>query len=112
MVSRDADETGPFTSPMAASGEVRVPDEDVAEDLLKVLREVLAPLVAADGGAMYVVKAAGDDIHLHLTGTCAGCPGASLTRDGVIAPALRTVRPKARVVVTTSFRVPDGARKV
>jgi Fe-S cluster biogenesis protein NfuA len=86
--------------------------EDVGEDVLKVLRDVLAPLVAADGGAMYVVKATGDDIHLHLTGTCAGCPGAALTRDGVIAPALRSVRPKARVVVTTSYRVPENARKI
>jgi Fe-S cluster biogenesis protein NfuA len=87
-------------------------DEGVGEDVLKILRDVLAPLVAADGGVMYLVRAAGDDIHIHLTGTCAGCPGASLTRDGVIAPALRTVRPKARVVVTTSYRVPEGATKI
>ena len=78
---------------------------------MKVLT-ALAPLVAADGGAMYVVKATGDDIHLHLTGTCAGCPGAALTRDGVIAPAVRTVRPKARVVVTTSFKPPEGAKEI
>ena len=78
---------------------------------MKVLT-MLAPLVAADGGTMYVVKASGDDVHLHLTGTCAGCPGAALTRDGVITPAVRTVRPKARVVVTTSFKVPDGAKDV
>jgi Fe-S cluster biogenesis protein NfuA len=91
---------------------MKATEEELSEDVLKVLRDVLAPLVAADGGTMYVVKAAGDDIHLHLTGTCAGCPGAALTRDGVIAPALRTVRPKARVVVTTSYRVPEGARKI
>jgi Fe-S cluster biogenesis protein NfuA len=99
---------------MAASGEVRASDgfDEGIEELLRVCRDVLAPLVAADGGVMYLVKAVGDDVHLHLTGTCAGCPGASLTRDGVIAPVVRTVRPKARVVVTTGFRVPEGAKSL
>lgn len=86
--------------------------DESTDGLLKLCRDVLAPLIATDGGTMYLVRAAGDDVHVHLTGTCAGCPGASLTRDGVIAPAVRTVRPKARVVVTTGFRVPDGAIKI
>ncbi len=95
----------------AAEGDTGT-DEEGAAALLRVCRDVLAPLVAADGGVMYLVKAVGDDVHVHLTGTCAGCPGAALTRDGVIAPAVRTVRPKARVVVTTGYRVPDGATKL
>lgn len=86
--------------------------DDVLAGLTKVSREVLAPLVAADGGVMYLVKASAEEVHFHLTGTCAGCPGASLTRDGMIVPAVRTVLPKARVVVTTGFRVPEGATKI
>ncbi len=80
--------------------------------IIKLCRDVLSPLVVADGGVMFVVKASVDDVHLHLTGTCAGCPGASHTRDGVIAPAIRTVAAKARVVVTTGPRVPDGAKRI
>ena len=57
-------------------------------------------------------QATAEEVHLHLTGTCAGCPGASHTRDGVIAPAIRTVASKARVVVTTGPRVPDGAKRI
>jgi Fe-S cluster biogenesis protein NfuA len=99
-----ADETGRY--------EAAAEDDELRASLLKVCREVLAPLVAADGGVMYLVKATADEAHFHLTGTCAGCPGAALTRDGVIAPAVRSVLPKARVIVTTGYRVPEGATKV
>ena len=115
----DADATGPQSVSLAKTVEVvstltdeQDEDDENAADLLKLCHDVLAPLIAADGGVMYLVKAGGDDVHIHLTGTCAGCPGASLTRDGVIAPAVRTVKPKARVVVTTGYRVPDGAKKI
>ena len=103
-----ADRTGP-NEPMEPLTDA---DEGELGALMKMCRDVLAPLVAADGGTMYLVKASAEEAHFHLTGTCAGCPGASLTRDGMIAPAVRTVLPKARVVVTTGFRVPDGAVRV
>lgn len=61
---------------------------------------------------MHVVRYEGDDVHIHLTGVCAGCPGASLTSEKVILPALRAAAPKVRVVVTTGIRAPDGARKI
>ena len=96
---------------IVAEGESSPASDDAAEALLRLCRDVLAPLVAADGGVMYLVKS-GEEVHVHLTGTCAGCPGAALTRDGIIAPAVRTVMPKARVVVTTGPRVPEGARLV
>lgn len=82
------------------------------EDLLKLCREVLAPLIAADGGVLYVVDSGPDEVHLHLAGTCAGCPGASLTREDVIAPAVRSVLPKAKLQVTAGWRIPKGAEKV
>jgi Fe-S cluster biogenesis protein NfuA len=113
--SSDADATGPHSLSLAKTVEVTTPfdvEHGDDADLWKVCHDVLAPLVAADGGVMYLVKSVGDDVHIHLTGTCAGCPGAALTRDGVIAPAVRTVKPKARVVVTTGYRVPDGAKKI
>lgn len=87
-------------------------DESVKEQIAKVCREILAPLVKTDGGEMYLVRFDGDDLHIHLSGTCAGCPGASSTGDGVILPALRTAAPKVRVVVTTGIRVPDGAERL
>jgi Fe-S cluster biogenesis protein NfuA len=82
------------------------------DQLLKVCREVIAPLVRADGGELYVVAVEPDHLTLHLAGTCAGCPGAVLTTRGVIEPAVHAVAPSARVVVSNGARVPEGASLV
>jgi len=82
------------------------------EQILKMCREILAPLVEADGGEMYLVNVGPDEVHVHLAGTCAGCPGASLTRDRVLEPAFAGVAPKLTLKVTTGWIVPDGAEKV
>ena len=74
--------------------------------------EGLADLIKSDAGEMYLVRWDGDDVHVHLAGACAGCPGASMTSDNIILPAIRTLAPKVRVVLTTGFRVPDGAKKI
>jgi Fe-S cluster biogenesis protein NfuA len=80
--------------------------------ILKVCREILAPLVRADGGEMYLVTSSADEVHIHLAGTCSGCPGSSMTRDRVLEPAILAAAPKAILTVTTGWIVPDGAEKV
>jgi Fe-S cluster biogenesis protein NfuA len=82
------------------------------DQLLKVCREVIAPLVRVDGGEVYIVAVEPDQLTLHLAGTCAGCPGATLTTHSVIEPAVHAVAPSARVVVTSGIRVPEGASLV
>jgi Fe-S cluster biogenesis protein NfuA len=78
----------------------------------KALSEFVVALVHADGGELYLVSASADDVHLHLTGTCAGCPGAAMTRERLLEPAVRGAAPKATVKVTTGWRVPDGASRI
>jgi Fe-S cluster biogenesis protein NfuA len=75
-------------------------------------REVLAPLIQADGGEMYLVSATPEGIHIHLAGTCSGCPGSTLTSDKILGPALASIAPKAKLTVTTGWRVPPGAQKI
>jgi Fe-S cluster biogenesis protein NfuA len=87
-------------------------DATLKDQIERICREVLAPLVRADGGEMHVVRYDGDDVYIHLTGVCAGCPGASLTSEKVILPALRSAAPKVRVILTTGIRPPEGARKM
>jgi Fe-S cluster biogenesis protein NfuA len=82
------------------------------DQLLKVCKEVIAPLVRADGGELYLVAVEPDHLTLHLAGTCSGCPGAVLTTRGVIEPAVHAVAPSARVVVTNGAKVPEGASLV
>jgi Fe-S cluster biogenesis protein NfuA len=76
------------------------------DQIERICREILAPLIRADGGEMHLVKLEGDDVHIHLSGACAGCPGAAVTSDQVILPALRSASPKVRVVLTTGIHPP------
>jgi Fe-S cluster biogenesis protein NfuA len=87
-------------------------DEAHKTDVLRVCRDVLAPLVHVDGGDFHVVRLEGDEVWLHLTGTCSGCPGVTMTRDEVLVPALRAVLPQIQVVVTTGLPMPGGAEKL
>jgi Fe-S cluster biogenesis protein NfuA len=87
-------------------------DEHAKEHIERICRDILAPLVKTDGGEMFVVRFDGDDVHIHLAGACAGCPGASLTGDKVILPALRTALPKVRLILSTGFKIPEGAQKL
>jgi Fe-S cluster biogenesis protein NfuA len=87
-------------------------DEASMEHVIKALAELAVPLVHADGGELYVVSLTASDVHVHLTGTCAGCPGASMTRERLLEPTVRGVAPKVSVKLTTGWNVPDGARRV
>ena len=87
-------------------------DEAQRNDILRVCREVLAPLVKVDGGDLHFVRFDGDEVWLHLTGTCSGCPGVTMTRDEVLLPALRGVHSQVEVVVTTGLPMPSGAEKL
>lgn len=79
------------------------------DQMMKVCREVIAPLVRADQGEVYLVALEPDQLTLHLAGMCAGCPGVNLTVKGVIEPAVHAVAPTVRVVVSSGIRVPEGA---
>src|ERR1700751_1158771 len=95
-----------------AAPEGSAPKDDLVSTIRSVCRDLLAPIVNADGGEVYLVSATTDAVHLHLSGTCAGCPGASLTRDKVLAPILTATAPKARLTVTTGWKIPEGATKL
>jgi Fe-S cluster biogenesis protein NfuA len=73
---------------------------------------LLAPLIRADGGEVYIVRVDDDGIALHLAGRYAGCPGNTVARRRVIEPALRAVSPSAEVVITSGVLVPDSAQRI
>ena len=82
------------------------------ERLLAVCRDVIAPLVRADGGDVFLVAIDADGISLHLTGTCAGCPGLQITTVSVIEPVIRAIAPKMRVTISSGHQVPEGAKTI
>lgn len=84
-------------------------DDRTREQIERVCREVLAPLVRVDGGELHLLRFDGDDVHIHLSAACAGCPGATLTGDKVLQPALASVAPKVRLILTTGVRAAPDA---
>jgi Fe-S cluster biogenesis protein NfuA len=85
---------------------------DSRDEMLRVIREVVAPLVRADGGRLYVVKAEDDVLALHLAGRFAGCPGNTLATRRVIEPAIFAVAPAAKVTISSGAIVPKGAELI
>jgi Fe-S cluster biogenesis protein NfuA len=82
----------------------------VPDEVDRVFREVLVPLVRTDGGQVHLVSWSPEEVHVHLSGACSGCPGATFTRDRVFEPALLAVAPKTKLKLTTGWRIPEGAR--
>jgi Fe-S cluster biogenesis protein NfuA len=82
------------------------------DEILRVVREVLAPLVQADGGELYLVSVDDSGVSLHLAGRFAGCPGNTLARRRVLEPLIASAVPGAYLTVTTGALLPPGAQRV
>lgn len=82
------------------------------DQIVRVVQEIVGPLVRADGGEIYLVHAADDAVVLHLAGRFAGCPGNTLAKRRVIEPAILAVAPGAQVTVTSGVIVPPNATRV
>lgn len=82
---------------------------DTREEILRVVRDVVAPLVRADGGRIYLVAADGDAVSLHLAGRFSGCPGNTLAIRRIIEPAILAIAPGARVTITSGALTPADA---
>jgi Fe-S cluster biogenesis protein NfuA len=82
------------------------------DDLVRVVREVLGPLVEADGGELYLVSVDDAGVSLHLAGRFSGCPGNTLARRRVLEPLIASAVPGAYLTMTTGPLVPKGAQRV
>ncbi len=79
------------------------------DEIVRVAREVLAPLVQADGGDLYLVSVEETGVSLHVTGRFAGCPGNTLVRRRVLEPPLAAVAPGIILTLTSGPLIPAGA---
>ncbi len=83
-----------------------------AGELDRVIQQVLTPLLASDGGEVYLVEATEERVHMHLAGKFAGCPGNTLVKNHVVEPAIRRVAPDAEVELTSGAIIPPGAQRI
>ena len=82
------------------------------EALKTMLREVLGPLLAAEGGLLYLVEVEPGNVHLHLGGTLSGSPAKDVVTTRIVEPAVKRLAPKAKLVVSSGYSVPEGAELV
>jgi Fe-S cluster biogenesis protein NfuA len=82
------------------------------DEIVRVVREVLAPLVRADGGDLYLVSVEESGVSLHITGRFSGCPGNTLARRRVFEPPLSAIAPGITVTLTSGPLVPSGAERL
>lgn len=82
------------------------------DEIVRVVRDVLAPLVQADGGELFLVSVDDSGVSLHVTGRFSGCPGNTLTRRRVLEPLVASAVPGASVTVTSGPLIPKGAQKL
>ena len=81
-------------------------------DILRILKEIVVPLVEADGGKLLLIAVDVDQVTVHLTGRLAGTPGLGLFCRKVLEPAIHSVAPTARVVLTAGRLIPPGATDI
>ncbi len=78
-------------------------------DVMHVLRNVIAPLVEADRGEIFLVSSDGNRLAVHLSGRLAGSPGNGLFCRRILEPAIHSIAPNIEVVLSTGCQVPEGA---
>ncbi|HYO92856.1 MAG TPA: NifU family protein [Polyangiaceae bacterium] len=82
------------------------------EALDRVVRELIGPLLRADGGEIYLVSLTESSVSLHFAGRYSGCPGNTLVRRRVIEPVLQAAAPDVQITITSGVLVPAGAEKL
>ena len=81
------------------------------ERILEIVREIVGPLVRADGGQLHLVALAERSLSLHLTGRFCGCPGNTLARRRVLEPVLIAHFPDLKIEITSGPLLPPGAQR-
>ena len=82
------------------------------DQILEIVREIVGPLVRADGGQVYLVTLGERTLVLHLTGRFSGCPGNTLARRRVLEPLLTARFPDLKIEITSGPLLPKGAEPI
>ena len=86
--------------------------EPQQRDILRVLSDIVMPLVRNEGGRLYVVSIEQDRLAVHLAGRLGGAPGVRIFGRKILEPAIHSVAPQAQVILTTGCLIPEGASEI
>lgn len=76
---------------------------------MEVLEQIVAPLIEADGGELYVAVDEASAT-LHVAGAFSGCPGTHTAYEQVIEPALRAAAPGLDIQFSSGALRPEGTQ--
>jgi Fe-S cluster biogenesis protein NfuA len=79
------------------------------DQILEIVRDIVSPLVRADGGEIYLIQVADRSLALHLAGRFSGCPGNTLAKRRVLEPLLLARFPDLKLEITSGPLIPKGA---
>jgi Fe-S cluster biogenesis protein NfuA len=82
------------------------------DEIIRVLREIVVPLVESDGGEVYLVSADESCVAIHFTGRLSGAPGIGLLGRRIVEPAVKAVAPDTTVALSSGWKLPEGAIRV
>jgi Fe-S cluster biogenesis protein NfuA len=82
------------------------------DEIVRILRDVIVPLVEADGGEVFLLAAESSRVEIHLAGNLSGAPGNGLLCRRILEPAIRTVASDAEIILTAGWQIPEGAVRV
>lgn len=85
---------------------------DKGDPLREMLAKVLAPLIEADGGELYLVAAGKKEVKIHLAGVWSGSPASRVAGLRIVEPAVKAVAPRVKVIVSAGWIIPDGAERM
>lgn len=80
--------------------------------LQSLVSDVVATLVASDGGRLSIVDQSAERLSLHLSGAYAGCPGNTLAIRRVLEPLIRAYYPSIQLTITSGAKIPAGAQRL
>lgn len=80
---------------------------DPRDEIARVIKEILAPLIQADGGSLELVGLEKSTVRVHLGGRYSGCPGNQLVIVHFLEPAVQAILPGFEVTVTSGVLVPE-----
>jgi len=78
----------------------------------QILTEILAPMVSAEGGELYLTTIHDREIAIHLAGRFAGSPGAGLIYQELALPLIEAVAPGTSVHWSSGRIIPNGAEEL
>ena len=81
-------------------------------DILRVLSDIVVPLLRAEGGKLYLVSIEQDRLVVHLSGRLGGAPGVRIFGRKILEPAIHSVAPRAQVILTAGYLIPPGAAEI